>query len=211
MAALNVTESVPSPQQVADVAGNQYLVFPLAEEAYGLNIENIREIIEYCELTEVPMVPDFIRGVLNLRGSVIPVIDLIARFGGEPATQSKKSCIVIVELHTRDGVLEMGMMVDAVNEVIEIPVADIGAAPSFGSKIRTDFIDGMGKIDEKFIVLLNINHVLSIDELSLLEEANANINESIKLGKEILHKDQDGVDSGDNDSGNNDSGNNNGA
>lgn len=166
---------------------DQYLVFPLAEDNYGLNIAYIREIIEYVELTEVPLVPDFIRGVLNLRGRVVPVIDLQCRFSGDISSIGKKSCILIVEVDQKDGVLEMGVLVDAVTKVVDLAADDIEPAPNFGSKIRTDFIQGMGKINNTFVVLLQVDKVLSIDELSIIKNVQDNINKDIKVESETIN------------------------
>lgn len=164
-----------------NLAIDQYLVFPLAEDNYGLNIAYIKEIIEYLNLTEVPMVPDFIRGVLNLRGRVVPVIDLQCRFSGDISSIGKKSCILIVEAEQNDGIIEMGVLVDAVTKVVDLSPEDIEPAPSFGSKIRTDFIQGMGKIDNNFVVLLQVDKVLSIDELSIIKNVQESMNKDIKI------------------------------
>ncbi len=154
---------------------SQYLTFYLQDEMFGLNIRPIKEISEYGKVTPVPMMPDYVRGVVNLRGNVVPVLDLPVRFGWEPSPLNKRSCIVIVELVSDDGTaLEMGIVIDSVSEVLDIPNSNIGAAPSFGAKIRTEFISGMGKVDDNFIVLLNASKVLSTDELSLLEEVKHN-------------------------------------
>lgn len=158
----------------------QYLVFPLAEDNYGLNITYIREIIEYNKLTEVPMVPDFIRGVLNLRGHVVPVIDLNCRFSGKISDIGKRSCILVVDSEQKDSFSEMGILVDSVTKMIEIDTKNIEPAPSFGSKIRTDFIHGMGRIDDDFIVLLQVHKVLSIDELSIIKNIHDDIDEAVK-------------------------------
>lgn len=164
----------------SDDSKDQYLVFPMGEDSYGLNIGCIREIIEYCDLTEVPMVPEFIRGVLNLRGRVVPVIDLNCRFSGKVSEIGKRSCILIVELHDDNGSIEMGMLVDAVTEVIDIDSRHIEPPPSFGAKIRTDFIEGMGKVEDRFIVLLRIDRVLSIDELSMIQQVHEDIDQAIR-------------------------------
>ncbi|WP_210395681.1 chemotaxis protein CheW [Motiliproteus sediminis] len=149
----------------------QYLTFYLQDEMFGLNITPIREISEYGKVTPVPMVPNYVRGVVNLRGNVVPVIDLPARFGWPSSPLNKRSCIVIVELSTADrGAIELGIVIDSVSEVLDIPAENIGSAPSFGAKVRTDFISGMGKVGDDFIVLLNAEKVLSLDELSQLEQ-----------------------------------------
>jgi purine-binding chemotaxis protein CheW len=148
----------------------QYLTFLLASETYAIGILAIKEIIEFGHLTSVPMMPDFIRGVINLRGSVVPVIDLSSRFGQKQTGITRRTCIVIVEIEASGEVHYVGVVVDAVNEVLEIPATEIEPPPAFGAKIRTDFIQGMGKIDNKFVIILNIGQVLSIDEMAVLSK-----------------------------------------
>jgi purine-binding chemotaxis protein CheW len=145
----------------------QFLTFVLNDETYGVGILHIREIIEYDNLTVVPLMPDFISGVINLRGNVVPVVNLARRFGHEAKEIGKRTSIVIIDIKdTEEESVEVGMVVDVVNEVIELAESDIAAAPTFGAKIRTDFIQGMGKIDDTLMILLDVNHVLSINELS---------------------------------------------
>jgi purine-binding chemotaxis protein CheW len=149
----------------------QYLTFLLGGEMFALAILNVKEIIEYGNLTEIPMMPAFIRGVINLRGAVVPLIDLTARFGGRQTAISRRTCSIIVEMRTgenEDERLDIGIIVDAVSEVLEIPRSEIEAPPSFGAKIRVDFIQGMGKVNGKFVIILDINRVLSVDELAKL-------------------------------------------
>jgi len=152
--------------------GRQYLTFTLGEEMFAVGILHIREIIEYGSVTTVPLMPAFVRGVINLRGSVVPVIDLAARFGRPPCAISRRSCIVIVELESGGERQELGVLVDAVSEVLEIPAGEIEPAPAFGAKIRTDFIAGMGKIGGRFVILLNMNNVLAVEEIALLAQLN---------------------------------------
>jgi purine-binding chemotaxis protein CheW len=145
----------------------QFLTFVLNDETYGVGILHIREIIEYDHLTVVPLMPDFISGVINLRGNVVPVVNLARRFGHQAKEIGKRTSIVIIDIKDTEGdSVEVGMVVDIVNEVIELASSDIAAAPTFGAKIRTDFIQGMGKIDDKLMILLDVNNVLSINELS---------------------------------------------
>lgn len=174
MGALTTRENkLPVAVTAAKGEEGQYLTFLLGGEMYAIGILNIKEIIEYGQVTEVPMMPAFIRGVINLRGRVVPVIDLQARFG-KPSTEiSKRSCIVIVEVESDGGHQDVGMVVDAVSEVLEIPASEIEPAPSFGAKIRADFISGMGKVNSKFVILLSVSKVLSVDELSMLSGAAA--------------------------------------
>jgi purine-binding chemotaxis protein CheW len=147
----------------------QYLTFVLGGETYAIAILCIKEIIEYGQLTGVPMMPACIRGVINLRGAVVPVVDLQARFGRDSAAVSKRTCIVIVEVAVDNGKQDIGVMVDQVNEVVEIPGTEIEPAPSFGSGIRSEFISGMGKIEGKFVVILSLDAALSVEDLARLD------------------------------------------
>ena len=163
-------------EQHAEVAGieeeqSQYLTFLLGGEMFAIPILNIKEIIEYGSLTTVPMMPAFIRGVINLRGSVVPVVDLAVRFGRKASDVTRRTCIVIIEIESGEEKQDVGVVVDTVNEVLEIPRTEVEQAPSFGAKIRADFIRGMGKIDGKFVIILAVNHVLSIDEMAVLGQA----------------------------------------
>ena len=148
----------------------QYLTFQLGGEMFAVGILNVKEIIEYGPLTEIPMMPAFIRGVINLRGAVVPVIDLAARFGGKTTQVARRTCFVILEVADQDLRSDIGIMVDAVSEVLEIPSTEIEPPPSFGARIRADFISGMGKVAGKFVILLNINNVLSIEEINTLTD-----------------------------------------
>ena len=156
---------------------SQYLTFALGSEMFAVGILNVKEIIEYGNLTEIPMMPTFIRGVINLRGSVVPVIDLAARFGGTAAEAGRRTCIVIVEVADEIGDQisshDIGIMVDAVSEVLDIPGSEIEPPPTFGARIRADFIFGMGKVAGKFVIILNINKVLSIEEIAELTGTEA--------------------------------------
>jgi purine-binding chemotaxis protein CheW len=158
----------------------QYLTFMLAGEMFAIGILAIKEIIEYHSLTEVPMMPASVRGVINLRGAVVPVMDLLARFGRPSSEITKRSCIVIVEVEVKDAErperLErqvIGVIVDAVSEVLDIAPSDIEPPPAFGARIRSEFIQGMGKVKGKFVILLDVNHVLSVDDLSNAAAASA--------------------------------------
>lgn len=146
----------------------QYLTFSLGSEMFAVGIPNVKEIIEYGNLTEIPMVPAFIRGVINLRGAVVPVVDLAARFGGERTEVGRRSCTIIVEISDGELTQDIGVLVDSVSAVLEISGSDIEPPPSFGARIRTEFIEGMGKVDGKFVILLDVQKVLSVDEISLL-------------------------------------------
>lgn len=147
----------------------QYLTFTLGAEMFAIGILHIKEIIEYGTLTAVPMMPGFVRGVINLRGAVVPVIDLASRFGGAASEITRRTCIVIVELQLGAGETRvLGTVVDAVSAVLEIEGADIEPPPSFGTRIRTDFIAGMAKVNGRFVILLDVERVLSMDEMAAL-------------------------------------------
>ena len=152
---------------------SQYLTFALGSEMFAVGILNVKEIIEYGNLTEIPMMPTFIRGVINLRGSVVPVIDLAARFGGKSTEAGRRTCVVIVEVNDEEARHDIGIMVDAVSEVLDIPGSEIEPPPTFGARIRADFIFGMGKVAGKFVIILNINKVLSIEEIAELTGTEA--------------------------------------
>jgi purine-binding chemotaxis protein CheW len=154
----------------ANAEAKQYLTFNLGGEMFSINILCIKEIIWYASLTEVPMMPACIRGVINLRGAVVPVMDLSARFGKPSTPVTKSSCIVIIEIATGDeGERQnMGVVVDAVQAVLEIPATDIEPSPSFGAKIRSDFIEGIAKVNGKFVILLNVDQVLSTEDVAAM-------------------------------------------
>lgn len=155
---------------------HQYLTFMLGSETFALGILGIKEILEFQSPTDVPMMPAFVRGIVNLRGAVVPVIDLAVRFGRSRAETTKKTCIVIVETQSGDVPQVFGIVVDAVNEVLEIAASEIELPPQFGTSVRTDFIQGMGRILNRFVIILNIDAALSTDDMaSLAAAANAPI------------------------------------
>ena len=161
----------------AAVEEKQYLTFMLGGEMFSISIDIlcIKEIIWYSSLTEVPMMPACIRGVINLRGAVVPVMDLSSRFGKPSTPVGKSTCIVIIEVATQvEGERQnMGVVVDSVQAVLEIPASEIEPAPSFGAKIRPDFIEGIGKVNGKFVILLNVDRVLSSEEIGQMGQAAA--------------------------------------
>lgn len=149
----------------------QYLTFRIGNEHYGLELSQTREIIEFSGITEVPLMPNFLRGVINLRGEVVPVIDLAVRLGRKSIEVQKRTCIIVVELQNNEQNHVLGLLVDSVSEVIDMKGDDIEDAPSFGANIRADFIQGIAKRDDEFVVLLDANSALSIRELAHLVEA----------------------------------------
>jgi len=152
---------------------DQYLLFMLGKETFAIPILSIKEILEYTAPTDVPMMPSFVRGIVNLRGAAVPVIDLARRFGRPSSQITKRTCIVIVETMVNEESHVFGVMVDAVNAVIEIPQSEIEAAPSFGASVHTDFIRGMGKINDRFVIILSVEVALSLEEMASASTSNA--------------------------------------
>lgn len=152
---------------------HQYLTFMLGKETFAVGILCIKEILGYEVPTDVPMMPTFVRGIVNRRGAVVPVIDLAVRFARSATQTTKKTCIVIIETATANAAQVFGVVADAVNEVLEIPDSDIDSAPSFGgTAIRTDFILGMGKVRDRFVIILNVAAALSVDDMASLATAS---------------------------------------
>ncbi len=149
-------------------AEHQYLSFRLGEETFGLGILAVREIIEYGGVTDVPMMPACVRGVINLRGAVVPVLDLASRLGRAPAAIGRRSCIVIVECGAPPEQQVLGLMVDAVNAVLDIEPGQVEPPPSFGAGLRNDFLAGIGKASGRFVILLNVEAVLNIPEIAAM-------------------------------------------
>jgi purine-binding chemotaxis protein CheW len=145
----------------------KYLTFSLAGEEYGIGILKVREIIGMMTVTPVPQTPEFVKGVINLRGKVIPVIDLRLRFGLEATTYTERTCIIVVEIDGDSGSVPMGIVVDAVSEVLNIRGADIENTPTFGVKLNTDFILGMAKTGGGVKILLDIDKVLGAFQLTI--------------------------------------------
>ena len=146
----------------------QYLTFTLGGEMYAVETLSVKEIIEYGQVTTVPMMPPSIRGVINLRGAVVPVIDLAVRFGGGATGVGKRSCIVIVEATHAGTTQILGLMVDGVNAVMDIGADRIEPPPAFGTAVSSDFIAGMARVDGRFVVILDMARVLSIDDMAMI-------------------------------------------
>lgn len=142
----------------------QYLTFLLAGEEYAISILEVKEIIEYNTVTTVPKTPKWIRGVINLRGSVVPVLDLGVKFGMGERPVTKTSCIIIVEGHVENQNTLMGVMADSVSQVMDIAPGEIQPVPAFGTRIRVDYLQGMAQLGKKFVLLLDIDKILSADE-----------------------------------------------
>jgi purine-binding chemotaxis protein CheW len=148
----------------------KYLAFGLGTETYAMQIGYVKEVIQVESLTRVPLMPEFIRGVINLRGSVVPVLDLSIRFGQAPTEVARRTCISILQVPHDGGMVDLGIMVDNVSAVLDLSPSDIDAAPSFGKDPRAEFICGIGKHEGKFIILLDVERVLSAEEFSSLSQ-----------------------------------------
>lgn len=148
---------------------NQYLSFKLDGEIFALGIAKVREVLDYTSITKVPKTPDFMRGVINVRGGVVPVVDMRVKFGMSKTEQTVNTCIIIVEIEMEGETTILGVLADSVEEVMELDPNQIEPAPKIGTKLRTEFIRGMGKRDEQFIIVLDIDKVFSGDELALVK------------------------------------------
>jgi purine-binding chemotaxis protein CheW len=153
-----------------DLAG-KYLTFKLADEEYGIAILTVVEIIKMMEVTPVPRTPSFVRGVINLRGKVIPVIELREKFGMSHKEDTEETCIIVVKVDSKDGELEMGVIIDNVSEVADISADQIESPPQFGVTCDTEFILGMAKAADSVKILIDINRVLNVEELSAMTSA----------------------------------------
>lgn len=155
----------------------QYLTFSLDDEIFAVDVAKVREILEFSTITKVPQTPDFMRGVINLRGSVVPVIDMRLKFGMAETERTVNTCIIVVEIASGDETIVLGMLADSVQEVFEMEPGNIEPAPRIGMKLDTSFIMGMGKHEEQFIIILDIDQVFSGNELSdFVEPGKAAVN-----------------------------------
>ena len=150
----------------------QYLTFMLDNEVFAVDIAKVREVLELINITKVPRTPDFMRGVINLRGSVVPVVDMRLKFGMNPTAKTVNTCIIIVEIVHDDEITVMGALADSVREVMELEPDQIEPPPKIGTRLRSDFLRGMGKYDDRFIMILEIDRIFSSEELSTLQEAS---------------------------------------
>ncbi|MGM0787505.1 MAG: chemotaxis protein CheW [Thermodesulfobacteriota bacterium] len=155
---------------MAGLAG-KYLTFLLEDESYGIEILKVQEIIGMQTITRIPRTPEYVKGVINLRGKVIPVIDLRLRFGIEAAEVSRKTCIIVVQVSKSDASVTMGIVVDEVSEVLEISSNEIEPAPSFGTRVETSFILGMAKTEDSVKILLDIDRIMSEEEMDALAKS----------------------------------------
>ena len=152
----------------------QYLTFQLGNEVFALDVSNVREILEFTTVTKVPQTPEFMRGVINLRGSVVPVLDMRLKFGMTITEKTVNTCIIVVEVSFEEETTIIGALVDSVQEVFELEPDQIEPAPRIGTQLRTEFIKGMGKRDDQFIIILDVDKVFSSEELSIAQVAMKN-------------------------------------
>jgi purine-binding chemotaxis protein CheW len=153
-----------------------FLTFRLDDELFALDIGKVREVLDFTTITKVPQTPDYMRGVINLRGSVVPVVDLRLKFGMDSGEQTVNTCVIIVEVELDGEKVVMGAMADAVQEVLDLEPDQIEPPPRIGTKLNTDFITGMGKHNEHFIIILDIDRVFSVAELELVQGEAAAVN-----------------------------------
>ena len=144
----------------------QYLTFQLGEEVFAIDVSHVREILEFTTVTKVPKTPDYMRGVINLRGSVVPVLDMRLKFGMTRTDKTVNTCIIVVEVSFEGETTIIGALVDSVQEVFELDPDKIEPAPRIGIKLKTEFIKGMGKVENDFVMILDIDKVFSADELT---------------------------------------------
>jgi purine-binding chemotaxis protein CheW len=158
----------------------QYLTFGLQDEVFAVEVAKVREILDYTNITKVPRTPDFMRGVINVRGSVVPVVDLKLKFGMTRTERSLNTCIVVLEISLDGETVILGALADSVQEVIELEPGNIEPAPRLGARFNTDFIEGIGKRDQSFIMILNIDRVFSSEELDAVHEVAADSSPSLQ-------------------------------
>ncbi len=150
----------------------QYFTFMLGEEDFALEIGRVREVVDYTAITKVPRMPKFLRGVINLRGNVVPVIDLRLKLGMSETEKTVDTCIVIVEIEIDGEAMQMGALADSVKAVIDLDPSQIDPAPKLGTQLKSDFIRGMGKQDDKFIIILDIDRVLTHEDFDVVKESS---------------------------------------
>jgi purine-binding chemotaxis protein CheW len=148
----------------------QFLTFRLDDEIFALDITKVREVLDFTTVTKVPRTPDFMRGVINLRGSVVPVVDLRLKFGMKATEKTVNTCIIITEVTVDQETVVLGALADSVQEVLDLDAASIAPPPKIGTKLKTEFIKGMGRQNDRFIIILDIDRVFSSDELALVKQ-----------------------------------------
>jgi purine-binding chemotaxis protein CheW len=154
-----------------NVTSSQYVTFSLGDELFGVEVTRTREILSLAPVTKVPQTPDYLLGVINLRGQVVPVVDMRLKLGLPAGDETEDTCIIVVEVQVEDDSIVVGALADAVREVLEVRTDQIEPPPRLGTRLNTEFITGMGKVDEQFMILLNIDRIFNSEELNLVQDA----------------------------------------
>ncbi|MRR55511.1 MAG: chemotaxis protein CheW [Deltaproteobacteria bacterium] len=155
---------------IREIESRQYLTFRLAKETFAVDVAKVREILDFVAITKVPQTPDFMRGVINLRGSVVPVVDMKLKFGMEPTEKTVNTCIIVLEVTIENETTIVGALADSVQEVVELDPSQIEPPPRIGMKLSIDFIKGMGKLNDDFVIILDTDKIFSFDEGTVLAE-----------------------------------------
>jgi len=158
-----------------------YLTFTLDDELFSVEVSKVREVLDFTTITKIPRTPEYMRGVINLRGSVVPVIDLRLKFGMSRTENKRNTCIIVLEINSEDETIILGALADSVQEVYELEPDQIEPAPKFGTKFKAEFLRGMGKRDEKFLMILDIDKVFTSEELAIVQDSEKN---ELRSGKE---------------------------
>jgi purine-binding chemotaxis protein CheW len=154
---------------------NQYLTFKLDSDLFAVDVSKAREVLDFAEVTRVPQTPDYMLGVINLRGSVVPVINLRRKFGMKEAERTVDTCIIVIDIEVNDETVVVGVVADAVQEVLDLDAGQIEPPPRLGTRLNTEFIKGMGSLDDQFIILLDIDRVFTAEELAVIEVQDKDI------------------------------------
>jgi purine-binding chemotaxis protein CheW len=154
---------------------NQYLTFKLDSDLFAVDVSKAREVLDFAEVTRVPQTPDYMLGVINLRGSVVPVINLRRKFGMKEAERTVDTCIIVIDIEVNDDTVVVGVVADAVQEVLDLDAGQIEPPPRLGTRLNTEFIKGMGSLDGQFIILLDIDRVFTVEELAVIEVQDKDI------------------------------------
>lgn len=165
---------------------NQYFTFKLDQEIYALDITQVREVLDFSEITKVPRMPEFMRGVINLRGGVVPVVDLRLKFGMTKTVKTVDTCVIIIDLTIEDETTLLGVLADSVQEVMTMEPDQISAPPKIGTRLDTEFIKGMGEKNEKFVIIIDIDKVFSLDDMTVLK-SKGDVSKTKENGKQDIH------------------------
>jgi purine-binding chemotaxis protein CheW len=172
-------------ENVQNSITNSYLTFKIEDEIFAANVSKVLSILELSKITKIPRTPDYIRGVINLRGTVLPIVDLRIKFGLTPTEFTSNTCILVLEINIENTTVKLGALVDSVQEVLEIEHKDILAPPNIGNKFQSDFIEGMFKAENSFIMILNMDMVFTHDELTVMSYSEAILGDSKELPEEV--------------------------